>query len=275
MEQKRIVVFGLFGFLVFMLVFLLVFSSIASARMTVEEITSKLGEGVTQVIDFAKTFFKPIFSALFGPEASDSTIFARILILFLIYALSYIALKKSNFFIANKAIMVIVSAIVAILGMRYLPDKLINVILLPYGAFTIALSVLLPLLIYFFFVNEGLPESTSLRRLAWILFAAVFFGLWITRYKEVEEYNWIYILGIIGVGLNILLDGIIHRYYGIGKLKRTEKEPIIRSYRAVEEELAKLVRDYHTIDNPDIHPQIRRYWRTLLRDRKQLRKEIS
>ena len=271
MKQKRIVIFG---FLVFMIVFLLVSSSVASALMSVSEISAKLGQGVNDVITFAKDFFKPIFAALFGVGADDSTIFSRILILILIYALSYISLTKSNFLIGNQAIIIIVSAIVSVLGMRYLPNELISVILLPYGAFTIALSVLFPFLIFFFFVHEGI-SSASGRRLAWTLFAAVFFGLWISRYQEIGEYNWIYIAGIIGVGLNMLLDSTIHKYYGIGKLKRIEKEPMIKKYMEIERELGGLVQKYGSRNAPGIPPAIRTYWRTLEQSRKKLRKEMS
>ena len=178
------------------------------------------------IIDWINQIFGPFFAALFGVSEFDQHLFARILLLILVYVVSFLALKKAPFFKDQKAIPVIVSLIISILGVRFLSESsLIDFILLPYGTVFIAISVFLPFFIYFFFIESVVKGSGLGRRLAWILFAAIFLGLWFTRQEELDSTGqFIYILGIIFVAIAILFDGKIHEYLELFEGKRQRKK---------------------------------------------------
>lgn len=182
-----------------------------------------------QIIDWLKQIFSPFFQAIIGENAVDQYFFARVLFLILIYVICFIALKNIELFKKNRGVIIIVSIIVAILSIRYLPaDNFIQWVLLPYGVFATAIVVLLPFMIYFFFVHFGIDSATG-RRFAWILFASVFLGLWISRINELGGFsnfskfgamNWIYVAGIAGVIASFIFDREIHKYFGLHNIEK-------------------------------------------------------
>ena len=101
-------------------------------------------------------------------------------------------------------------------------SQVLNGILLPYGALAIALSIALPFLIYFFFVHTSI-ESAIGRRIAWIIFAVVFLGLWIMRYSDMGKMNTIYWFGVIAVSLTVILDRKIHTYFELWNIRGLER----------------------------------------------------
>jgi len=221
-----------------------------------------------QIIDWIRQIFGPFFYALIGGNV-DEYFFSRVLLLILLYAVSYIVLRRIDIFKNNIVICVLISAIVAILGVRYLTEiEFISFIFIPYGAFAISVVVFLPFLIYFFFVETTVKSSIG-RRMAWILFAAVFFGLWISRFRDpgAAQFNWIYSIGIGAVALSFALDTQIQKYFGlheIGKWKR----------KANEAEIARLQAEYQNIMNVDT-PHARRRREDIIRRLRDLGADVA
>ena len=186
------------------------------------------------VIRFYEDFLGPIFAALFGQYNTTDFLFAKVLLFFLLIFVIYFILKKSHIFGHKKGLITLVSIIVSLLALRYLPENdLINGILLPYSVLGIALTTFLPFLIYFFFVHKS-DFGAFGRRIAWVLYGAIFIALLITRWKDVSPTSeWIYISGIALVALSLLWDKSVHNYFYESKLKRAlsgSTRDVINSY---------------------------------------------
>lgn len=118
-----------------------------------------------------------------------------------------------------------VSVVVAILGARLLTtEALINFVWLPSGSVAIALTCLLPFVVYFYFL-EGFQNSRVIRRFGWSLFIVVFFGLAFLRWGDLahNEANglikgsfnlgWFYIItAFLGI-ISFVLDGTIQKWF--------------------------------------------------------------
>lgn len=210
-----------------------------------------ISRGSSDLIRMLQDFFGPIFEALIGVGGGgmyDQYFFARVLFLILIYVMTSIALESIDIFRGKKGIIFIVSAIVAILGARYIGElRVIENMLLPYGAITIAISIVLPFLIYGFFVHKSM-SSGLVRRAAWVFFAVIFIGLWWTRRNDpgLAEFRWIYNIGIIAVLAVIAFDSKLHEYFGLIEAAEYKRGVTKRQIADIEEQLSR----YANIQNP-------------------------
>lgn len=176
-----------------------------------------------QIITWIQQIFGPFIEPLVGASQFDQYFFARVLLLILTYTIVLSVLKKTEIFKKSPFVNVIISAVVSILGTRYISESaLINGILMPYGALAIAISVAVPFLIYFFFVNFSISSGAG-RRLAWALFAVVFFGLWMMRVDAIGDANIIYWIGIIATVIVFIFDRNIHVYFELWQLRGLER----------------------------------------------------
>ena len=168
-----------------------------------------LGMGVEQLIEAGENMLFPFFSALLG--GTSEMLFERVLFLIIIFAIVYIVISGMSIFSDNKAVVWIISISVSLLSTRFLVGEgLLQTMLLPYSVFGIAASSVLPLLIYFKFV-QSFSDSTTVRKMFWVFYVVVFIGIWGSRYTEVGSLAWIYLLSA-GAGLIFLLfDGTIRR----------------------------------------------------------------
>jgi hypothetical protein len=201
---------------------------------------------INRVISIVQDILGPVFAVLLGDGSIDQYFFSRILLLFIVFTVVFVVLKKIEIFKDNKAVIFIVSAAISILGARFISEsELIQGILLPYGALSVALTIFLPFLIYFYFVHTSVPSGIG-RKLAWIIFGAVFFGLWWTRYDTMAESNWIYWLGILGIAISFIFDNTIHEYFGISQSNKSRRAMHQQQLAEVESKLQQ----YLAIQSP-------------------------
>tara|TARA_Y100000310_G_scaffold169740_1_gene169950 strand:- start:799 stop:1530 length:732 start_codon:yes stop_codon:yes gene_type:complete len=192
---------------------------------------------ITDVIDSTSQALGSLFGPLFG-IGSGEFLFAKIMLFFLLFAIVYVALENIDLFEDNRAVHVIVTLITAILAVRYLrPGEFINAILLPYSALGATITLLLPLIIFFYFVHKSGMQRFG-RRAAWFTYGLIFIMLWGTReVSSLGTANWVYIIALIFVLANLFFDKTIHRYFNEAE---TDKA---RSY-LFDRELLKLEEDY-------------------------------
>ncbi|MEK6871266.1 MAG: hypothetical protein AABX16_00005 [Nanoarchaeota archaeon] len=167
-----------------------------------------------------------IFGPIFGHNIGDEFLFAKILLFILLFTITFMALKHVSFLEDKKSILTVVAAIVGILSVRYLePNALITAILLPYGALGGAITIFLPLLVYFYFIHTTV-ESPVVRRFAWFVYAAILIFFWFNQFGSLGSANWIYILSFVFIGINFLFDKTLHSYFGLTALEhwRTRAE---------------------------------------------------
>ena len=197
-----------------------------------------LRQGSDQVIQWIQDFATPFFEIMLDTNSGEF-FFAKCLMLLLLFILIFFILEKSKIFGDKKGVISIVSAVVSILAMRYIPESdLISGILLPYSVLGVALLTYLPFMIYFFFVYQSVQGNIA-RRIAWIIYAAVFGVLAFLRKEEISPAGtWIYVSGLILVILSLLLDGTIKKLFeeaklnaSFGHLNDSERVRLLRRFQ--------------------------------------------
>jgi uncharacterized membrane protein YqaE (UPF0057 family) len=203
-----------------------------------------LSRGPDNVVRMIIDFFRPLFASILGVGGYEADFFARVLLLIVLYILISISLENVDLFRNKKGVIFIVSAVVAILGARYIAElDVIQAILLPYGVVAISLSVMLPFFVFFFFVHKSMSSGAA-RRTAWIFFALIFVGLWYTRRADFgaldSNLRMIYTYGIIAIAASIIFDPKIHEYFGIVEAAEFKRGVVKRQIADVEEQLQRL-----------------------------------
>ena len=199
MHKKRVLTLALIS-----LVFLSVISLVVAAPST------------SELVQQVQNFFEPILKAIFG-EGSQGLVFEELLFALLIVAFVYMALDRVPVIRNNPFALWTATIASAILAVRFIvTENLVTLLLLPQGAFGVAILTIIPLVIYFWFVEFGLSGAGSrvMRKIAWVVLAVVFAFLW---YKQQEygvifsDYANIYLIAAGASILLLLLDGTIQR----------------------------------------------------------------
>ncbi|OGJ19049.1 hypothetical protein A3K73_04490 [Candidatus Pacearchaeota archaeon RBG_13_36_9] len=169
-----------------------------------------LKQGAEQITQWIQDMFGPLFSVLLN-VSSPEFVFAKVLLAVLLLIIIYIILDRSDLFGGYKTLVIIISVIVSLIAVRYLPEEtFIQFILLPYGVLGVSLLSFLPLLIYFFFVEN--IHDDIMRKIAWGLYAAIFIGLCITRLSDLGDVAYIYLLAAILAILFMIFDKTIQTH---------------------------------------------------------------
>ena len=191
------------------LMFLLFASSLVSATYYGNDLASGLGYGMNQLVDASEQMLGPFFSAILG--GSGDMLFERILFLAIILAVVYIIISGMDVFKENKVVIWVVSVSIALLSTRFLVENnLVQAMILPYSVFGVALSAVIPILIYFKFV-QSFDDSATVRKMLWIFFIVIFVGIWGARYDSIGDLSWIYMGTAIAALVFLVLDGTIRR----------------------------------------------------------------
>jgi len=199
----------------------------------------EVNQGVTDAVQILKDFLGPLFETILGVSQFDQYFYARLLFLVIIYVMTYLAIGNIELFKDKKFIMFVIAASVSILGARYIGDlRVIEAMLLPYGAIAIAISVILPVVIFGFFVHKTIPSGLG-RRAAWIFFGVIFIGLWWTR-PQVTEFRWIYNVGILAVIALVAFDKQLHVYFGLYEGAETRRKILEHQIASIDTDIDKL-----------------------------------
>ena len=197
---------------------------------------------VSQITSSMAGILTPIAELVIGKTADDKFLFAKILILILLFVILNTVIKKMKF-IEDAKISGIIAIIVSILAVRFIGNSdLFLGILLPYGVLGVAIATILPFILFFYFIHVTELGSFG-RKMAWIFFAIVFIGLWASRELSSTSNN-IYIWTIVAMVIVFIFDKSIHKYFGLNKMNKfLKKADIIR--------IANLQADYGRYINVD------------------------
>lgn len=152
-------------------------SSLASAAFS-DAVTS-FGESVWDVVE-------PLAVFLLGSSSDGGLFMGRLLVFVILFSLVWIAVRQFPGLGENKLWVWVIAFAFSILAVRFTGETWIETIILPYSVFGIAMTAFFPLVVYFFFVEGGLQASRTLRKIAWIFAAAVFVGMFIYRYEDLN-----------------------------------------------------------------------------------------
>jgi hypothetical protein len=156
--------------------------------------------------------FEPILDAVFGGTSYSSyLLFEKLLLFLILLGIVYVAVGFVPMLEEQPFVRWIVAIIVPLLGVRFLEEGWLVTIILQYQVLAIALTSVLPFIIYFFFLQNVGTNYSSIRKIGWVLFIVVYLGLWST--VENAAYSSIYFWTMIVSLLFLLFDGTIHQYF--------------------------------------------------------------
>lgn len=221
---------------IFLFVFSIIEISFASAQTPLDDVKSVLDD------IYSSKFVKSLLGGKIT-DSGDDLLPARLLFLLLVFSIVFGVSEYIPVIGGQGWIKFVVSGAVSILAIRYIEDEFVRAILLPYSTIGIALSTIIPFLVWGFVVFKTI-ESKALRRIAWIFFFVVFTTLWIVRYPDIGSGNvamgakWIYpITALLSLAM-IVFDGTIRKFM----LKvEVEKAGLEAANEAILEQKRKLV----------------------------------
>ena len=183
-----------------------------------------LESGSKQLIQLIKDITSPFFETLLNDSSQNEFFFVKVLIMILLFLIINAVFKKIPRIGENSGVSLIISAIVAILSVRYISDsQLITGILLPYTTLGIVVATAIPFLIFFWLINTTKLGGIG-RRIGWAGFGIVYAFLWKSRYSDLSPLgNQIYGALLIMIIAAVLFDRKIHEYFSIWEIKKLEK----------------------------------------------------
>jgi len=177
-------------------------------------VAQDIGGDIETAIEEIKDVGRPILEALVGSVGTGEALFSKFLLFILVAAVVYAVLSSVGFFTERPGILVLVSIIVSILGVRFLvTEAIINAILLPYGSFFITISVGIPFVLFFWILENNFRENPAIRKIGWAVFIAAFGVLGWMRADEIGNGAFIYIAAIVLATLAFWFDGTIQRLW--------------------------------------------------------------
>jgi len=211
-----------------------------------------LSRNINGFIDDVTQTIEPVASKLLGETYNGKILFARLLFFILVLTIIILTLKSNPLFHLNSFALWTIGIIVAYLGVRYFDSSIIEAILLPYNTLAIAFTAAIPFLIYFAVVEvveSHFSSSGYLRKFAWIFFAVIFTGLWLTRSTEIKgPAEWIYPVTVLLSILMIVFDGTIHRMIIRMRIERGSTT----GKQAIEEQLLERLNKLNDLHVKDI-----------------------
>jgi len=196
---------------------ILSFVGFVSAQADINSGIQSFKDGVANAINI---LFKDLLQTY---ELGQDIFFMKVLLFILIFVVVQTAVKAVPKLGEQKAVVVIVSFIVSVLGVKWMSDSLVETILLPYGGLAVAFATLLPFLIFFYFVHATKMNGAG-RRIAWGFFAISFALVFYTRnFKEgatpiSQEGQYFYYAVLALIVLAMMFDKGIHRYFFMHEL---------------------------------------------------------
>ena len=230
--------------------FSLILSSILVSAATPVDMLKELGEGTLNILT-------SVAETIFGIDAGGENLFqakdllAYVLLFVLLLAIIWAILDKMPLVNEHTWVVVLISILVPLLSIRFLSQKWINAILLPYSTIGIAMTALLPLIIFFIFVEQSI-DSRTFRKIAWIFAAVVFIGLYFSRLDELTgAVRWVYPIAALACIVFMLFDKTIQRAWKKAGAEATAELANSRARSRLMERRAKL-EDQRLSDPPTI-----------------------
>ncbi len=246
----------------------LVGSLIMSLLVPVVSAQIDLRQGGEQIIELVVDLFEPFFQVLLGGEDyTGLLLFERFLVFILLLSVISLALRNIEIFDDNRAILWIVSVIVPLAAVRFINFAWLNTILISYQVLGIAIAGILPFVIFFFFLHGVAKENPTIRKIGWIFFIILYFGLWATN--DTDNYAQIYFWTMLIALIFLIADGSIHKFLEGQKWKESEKSGIRGRIAQIDKEIANM--DKSSLPQREKDREIKR----LMKERKNALKRLA
>lgn len=263
--SKKVLVFSLFA--------ILFLSSFVSAA-TWDDSLKTFGAQVWNVVEPVARFVLGGATGDAGPgvTAGPELFMGRIILFIILLSLVWFAVKQFPQVGDNKSLVWIISVGVAILGVRFMQDNWVQTVILPYTALGIAITAIFPLIVYFFFVEKGLQDLHTMRKIAWIFAAVVFVVLFVFRVDNVQvsgsdattfDPAWVYLIAAAACILFLWLDGTIQKWYARARADvhaaQSKKELEIHYKRLISQAHADITSNPPAITQEQYRERVQKY----------------
>jgi len=217
---------------------------LVSAQFFLSSPSQFINEAITGITDV----FRPVLMTLFGNFGGEDFLFAKFLLGILLFVVINAVVRKIHVFKRQRGVAVIVALVISLLAIRFIDENdLVNGILLPYGTLGVAITTLLPFVIFFYFLHDSQIGPFG-RRAGWFVFGVIFLVLWSSKYGEISPIsNQIYGWTLIGVLLALIFDKGVHKYFALNELNRFKRH--ISDLDVAK--LQAILRDIEGIDTPE------------------------
>lgn len=201
----------------FLLLAVLLLSNSVSAQDRTSYVIEKTVEGI-------ESFFGPIFGGLFGVDAYDEFLFAKILLFFIVLFFVKLGVASIPRLKDQKGIVWVIAVIISVLAIRFLSDsQIVLAVLIPYSTLGILIATIVPFLVFFFFVHGNITSGVG-RRLAWMFYLIVLFGIWVNVASDLNALgNYIYVAVFLIALILLIFDRKVREYFALAKVKEARK----------------------------------------------------
>ncbi len=199
---------------------------------------------ITRGIESVLGILSPIFETIIGEYQTSDFFFHKILLLILLIIIVKNVLDRTPIGEKNKKISTIVSLIVSILAIRFInQNNFFESIFIQYGVLGIAITTILPIVIFFYFIHNTKIGSYG-RKVFWTFYFVILTVIWIMKSSEIPEMaHWIYGITVLAAIIFIFFDKKIHSYFGMVDFFKFEEEKKLRFRRKFKRLLLELKKD--------------------------------
>jgi len=204
-------------------------------------VNSNIESKMSEILEKGVGFISPVFEKIIGEYSTSEFFFSKVLLLILLTLILEKVLEKIPITEGNRRLSIIISILISIISIRFINENgLIESILIQYGTLSTAILVIIPLLIFFYFIHHTQLGSYG-RRIFWIIYSVIMIVLWASKASEMNQIsNTIYIVMIAAIILLLLFDKTIHSYFGMAGFKHFEKNQNRQIIRELKNELIRL-----------------------------------
>jgi len=238
--MKRGKVFSILGLMLLGAILIVSFFGFVSAQ---SDFFEKAKTSITSAVD---TLFKDLLSQY---QSGQDVFYMKVLLFILIFVMVQTGVKAIPRLGSQKAVVIIVSFVVSVLGVKWMSDELVKTVLLPYGGLAVALATLFPFLIFFYFVHATKMTGSG-RKLAWGFFVLAFVLVAVNRWTEIgQKWSGQYFYFAIGglIVLAVVFDKGIHRYFFTHELNLFYRGAKGKAIAALQAEYMNIVH----VDSPE------------------------
>ena len=224
---------------------------------------------IRPVLDSALGIMAPILEFAVGDYSTSGFFAVKVLFLILLIAIIVSVLKSiPRFEEMNDSTLNVIAVIVSILAVRFIGENnLIVGILLPYGTLGSAILLMLPFILWFYFIHQS-NMGSGMRKFSWGFFMMIFFIFWNSRFPYMGSIaNQIYTWGFFLFIIVLIFDRSIHRYFKDAESKRHRDT-------VYDAEASRLQEEYQRISTVDTQ-ESRRRMRWIIRRLKTLGRRTS
>jgi hypothetical protein len=162
----------------------------------------------------------------------------------MILAIIYSALYQVPLLQDNTFALWTISIASSILSVRFMVNfNWLEVVMIPQGVLGVSLSVLIPFLVFFWFVEFSLvgPKYKTIRKICWCVYAVVWAFVWWDQGNRIAgNLEWLYPMSVIMALIMFFLDGTMQTVLNKMKSDREHESRKLKGIQAYRLEMARI-----------------------------------